>query len=162
MTKRCSNYQPTSLDSADFTRPRNFLKLAAVIGFMITVALVALYYRNFLIILIIIAVWISWRATKKRPKMIHNSTRFCGIWKGTVVGFWNRFFRVSLSKFHLHYYSSRIRGVSSLFWCWMTCLLAISLWNSYQKGKSLLWVTSKLCESQFSGERSLLSPWISY
>ena len=60
MTKRCSSLKTNShRDNTDFIRPRNFLKLAAVIGFMIAVALIALYYRNFLIILIIIAVWIS-------------------------------------------------------------------------------------------------------
>ena len=59
MTKRC-NSQPASLDNGELPlRPRHFLKLAVVIGFMIAVALIALYYRNFLIILIIIAVWIS-------------------------------------------------------------------------------------------------------
>ena len=59
MTKRC-NSQSASLDNGELQlRPRHFLKLAVVIGFMIAVALIALYYRNFLIILIIVAVWIS-------------------------------------------------------------------------------------------------------
>ena len=54
------NSQPASLDNEELQlRPGCFLKLAVVIGFMIAVALIAWYYRNFLIILIIIAVWIS-------------------------------------------------------------------------------------------------------
>ena len=61
MSKRWKNYSNSHSDNADgfVNRPRDFLKLSVVIGFMIAIALIALYYRNFLIILIIIAVWIS-------------------------------------------------------------------------------------------------------
>lgn len=143
MTKRW-NSQPASLDNGDLQlRPRQFLKLAVVIGFMIAVALIALYYRNFLIILIIIAVWISWTTKVKRPTVAHAGRLRCAILGETAVGFSTRFCPVSPFKFPSRYCSLHIHGLNKSFWFWMIYLLATCPRNTW-KGQDIVWVTSKL------------------
>lgn len=150
MTKRC-NSQPASLDSGEVQlRPRHFLKLAVVVGFMIAVALIALYYKNFLIILIIIAVWISW-TTKGKGSAVPHAGRFrCAILKETAVGFSPRFCLVSPFKFPSRYCSLLIRGLNKSFWFWMIYLLATCPRNTW-KGRDILWVTSKLYDEGHVG-----------
>lgn len=141
MTRRC-NSQPANWDNGDSLRPRHFLKLAVVIGFMIAVALIALYYRNFLIILIIIAVWISWTTTENPPRIAHIWRLCCAILNETVAGFSTRFSLVSPFKFQSRYCSLHIHGLNKSFWSWTIYLLAICariIW----KGQNIAWVTSK-------------------